>query len=681
MSLRRSSGRIALFTTALALVAGAVVAPAVAVVDPSVPPDAKTILEGDLTDYQYMLGAVNAPQAWTASTGAGTTIAVIDTGVDATHPDLVGRVVPGGIIVVNDDGTTQIVPATLKQTSNDWYGHGTHVAGIAAGDADGNGITGIAPDASVMPVRLLTKKSQWLGPVEFLQAVSQAIDFAAANGADVMNLSLGMVSSHLSDTPDNDAYKAALAQLCDSVAAATASGSVVVASAGNSGGWYIGYINEQAAPASCPAAISVAAVGADLERATFSSYDPTVSLSAPGLQVLSADSTVADYSKADHIEMSGTSMSGPVVAGVAALLAADDPTATPADIEAAMTSTAQDLGPAGRDALYGYGLVDAAAALGVSTPPSAASDWFTTWLVPTGSMGMEAGTGSTEAVVSWTVPAVHSVTGYTVKVFGPAGTTTYPADALDVRLQLPLQLGEWVQVVAHTTSGDVAAFPVEWGGDGGWYPPKPVRNPNAKRLRDTVVATWDPPKDTTGISAVLIIARERPWGPDTVKRIAWDGVSPFPTSGRVELKPRARWSSLNVYVVSVRPVDDGSGEEWGNPRRVPYPLPAWYGMHVDQLTGAGPRAVEVAGGIDRVQGADVCRVRTCAGHQVIVRVRYGQRIIEATARLTAEGAFHAMVWRPAGQDRIQLRILGPGDLTSGPFKGYRVGRTGGGVKG
>ena len=119
------------------------------------------------------------------------TVAVIDTGVDATHPDLQGRVVPGGVVKVADDGTTSIVDATLERTSNDWYGHGTHVAGIAAGDRDDNGITGVAPDAQVLPIRLLTRASQWLGPAQFLDSVSQAIDFAAAHGADVLNLSLG----------------------------------------------------------------------------------------------------------------------------------------------------------------------------------------------------------------------------------------------------------------------------------------------------------------------------------------------------------------------------------------------------------------------------------------------------------------------------------------------------------
>ena len=647
-----------------------VAAPADAVVDPSVTPDAKAILEGDLVDYQWMLAAVNAPQAWTESTGAGVTIAILDTGVDATHPDLEGRVVPGGVVKVADDGTTSIIDATVERTSSDWYGHGTHVAGIAAGDADGNGITGIAPDAAIMPVRLLTRRSSWLGAGEFLDSVSQGIDFAVSHGANVLNLSLGAPSSHLSGDTSNDEYRAALGRVCDSVAAATAAGSVVVVSSGNAGDW----INYQSAPASCPGSVSVAAIGADLDRTFWSSFDPTVALAAPGLEVLSADSAAADVTPADHFQASGTSMAAPVVTGVAALVLADDPSLTAEEVAADLTSTALDLGPPGRDPETGFGLVDAAAALGVATPPPASGDFFTASIDGVETWGEGAPATASEAVVRWTVPATHAVTGYTVRVFDDTGTSEHEVGALDVRLQLVLAPESWAQVVAHTTAGDVATFPVQWGQGGDWVPPDPVRRPTAERHRDLVHASWLAPKDTTGISAVLIGVKPVGSWRYQVRRISWDGVAPFPTEGRVKLPEKLRWSDLRVVVVAVSPVDEGSGEEWGTPARVPELLAAFHGMRVDRVQSAGPRAFEVTGGISAVRALEVCGTRTCAGRKVTVRVDLGRNRDEVVTRLTSRGDFHALLSRPAGRERVHVKVIGPGDLTSGPFRRFPVRR-------
>ncbi len=647
-----------------------VVAPAEAAVDPSVTPDAKAILEGDLADYQWMLAAVNAPQAWTKSTGVGVTIAILDTGVDATHPDLEGRVVPGGVVKVADDGSTSIVDATVERTSSDWYGHGTHVAGIAAGDADGNGITGIAPDASIMPVRLLTRRSSWLDAGGFLDSVAQGIDFAVSHGANVLNLSLGAPSSHLSGDTSNDAYRAALGRVCDSVAAATAAGSVVVVSSGNAGDW----LNYQSAPASCPGAVSVAAIGADLDRTFWSSFDPTVALAAPGLEVLSADSAAADVTPADHFQASGTSMAAPVVTGVAALVMSDDPTLSAEDVATELTSTALDLGPPGRDPETGFGLVDAAAAVGVATPPPASGDFFTASIDGVESLGDGGPPAATEAVVRWSVPATHGVTGYTVRVFDDTGTTEHDVGALDVRLQLVLAPEAWVQVVAHTTAGDVATFPVQWGQGGQWVPPAPVRAPTAERHRDLVHAQWRAPKDTTGISAVLVGVKAVGSWRYQVRRVAWDGVGPFPTEGRVRLPEKLRWSDLRVVVVAVSPVDEGSGEEWGTPARVPDLLPAVHGIHVDRVQSAGPRAFEVTGGISAVLAKQTCGTRTCAGRKVTVRVDLGRRMGEVVTRLTSRGDFHALLSRPAGRQRVHVKVIGPGDLTSGPFRRFPVRR-------
>ena len=140
----------------------------------SFPPTIDAIVNGDVTAYQWMLGAVNADAAHTAATGAGVTVAVIDTGVDATHPDLEGRVVPGAIIKADPTtGKPILVPATVaEETSQDWYGHGSHVAGIIAADDDGNGVTGIAPDAQIMPIDLLPPKDPTRSDVQFWNNVA-----------------------------------------------------------------------------------------------------------------------------------------------------------------------------------------------------------------------------------------------------------------------------------------------------------------------------------------------------------------------------------------------------------------------------------------------------------------------------------------------------------------------------
>jgi hypothetical protein len=127
-----------------------------------------------------------------------------------------------------------------------------------------------------------------------------------------------------------------------------------------------------------------------------------------------------------------------------------------------------------------------------------------------------------------------------------------------------------------------------------------------------------------------------------------------------------------VVVVTLSRVDEDSGEELGTPARVPYPLPAWFGMHVDRVDAAGPGAFEVTGGVSRVLAKQACGTTGCAGRRVAVRVLFGDTVAEVQTRLTALGQFHALMWRPRGTDAVRLRVLGPHDLTSGPFKRFPV---------
>src|SRR3712207_6263836 len=173
--MRRKAAALAL--TAAGVLAASVLAPANASNDP-------------LWDRQWGPQQVRADQAWATSTGAGTVIAVVDSGVDLSHPDLQGKLVAG---------TTTIGCAKGQTTcgNGDWKGvdgvgqandtHGTHVAGIAAAATNnGIGIAGVAPDAKIMPVKVLEDGSGDSG------AISAGIVWAADHGADVINLSLGI---------------------------------------------------------------------------------------------------------------------------------------------------------------------------------------------------------------------------------------------------------------------------------------------------------------------------------------------------------------------------------------------------------------------------------------------------------------------------------------------------------
>src|SRR5690349_1606116 len=303
----------------------------------TVPSALATYLQGDRTDIQWALRAIHVEQAWQASRGAGVTVATVDTGADTTSPDLAGRLLPGAYLT----------PAGTIAVGNrvDRLGHGTHVAGIIVGSDDGKGITGIAPDAKVLPVDVDTSDDQLTG-----KQVATAITWASTHGAKVINLSLGF--------SDVATGKADVTAVCQAVKAAVDRNVVVVAAAGNDGI----ELNSAEAPANCPGAISVAALDSQLHPAAWSSFDGTVSIAAPGDAIYSTVSTAASPLK--YAAESGTSMASPVVAGVAALILAQHPDWTPAQVAKQLADTATDIGPVGRDPRTGAGAVDAAAAVG-----------------------------------------------------------------------------------------------------------------------------------------------------------------------------------------------------------------------------------------------------------------------------------------------------------------------------
>jgi serine protease len=279
-----------------------------------------SVTHDPLNAKQWSFGALHVTQAWPTSTGQGVIVAVVDSGVDGTHPDLAASLVPGfNARTDRGDGSS---------AATDGNGHGTHVAGAIAAQVDnGVGVAGIAPRALIMPVKALDDSgSGWVSDV------AEGITWAVAHGARVINLSLGSDNSSLIEP---------------AIAYAVSSDVTVVAAAGNDGARVNRY------PAALPAVISVGALDSDETRASFSNYSPTVDLTAPGVDILST--VPGGYASYD-----GTSMASPQVAGVAALLRALVPHG---DLTSLLTSTAVDLGTPGRDDFYGYGMPNAAAAV------------------------------------------------------------------------------------------------------------------------------------------------------------------------------------------------------------------------------------------------------------------------------------------------------------------------------
>jgi serine protease len=301
---------------------------------------------------QWGLVRIGGPTSWSISKGAGQVVAVVDTGVDVTHPDLQGQLVPGYDFVDNDSKPL------------DQNGHGTLVAGIiAAVTGNAVGVASVAPRAKIMPVRVLGRDGSGSST-----AVSEGIAWAVQHGATVVNLSLaqegGADTGPLLRSPAVDS----------AIKAAAAAGVVVVVAAGNTS---TGGTNQTAYDATVPGVIVVGASARDNRPAAYSNHGAGLDLLAPGGGSSSdptANGCTQDQSivstwwnpatkRASYGGGCGSSMAVAFVSGVAALLRARgyDNAAAVSRIE----QTADDIGTKGRDDLTGYGILNGARALGV----------------------------------------------------------------------------------------------------------------------------------------------------------------------------------------------------------------------------------------------------------------------------------------------------------------------------
>ncbi len=314
---------------------------------------------------QWSLDQIHAPQAWATSTGAGQVIAVVDSGVDLSHPDLQGKLVPGATFsgcatAVNGCGNGDWQSGNTTDPPSP---HGTHVAGIAAAaTGNGVGIAGVAPDAKVMPVKSLTEAG---GSFEEIAA---GIRWAVDHNADVVTMSLGA-------QPGVQALviTGLIADVKDAIAYAVAHDVPVTVAAGNE------FASICAEPAFDPGALCVTSTDRNELRSSFSNFGVK-----PDLNVVAAPGGAGLVSCQDDIISSvpagsegtcgagrpgydfyaGTSMATPHVAGIAALLTAQGRHVD--DVYRILKSTARTPGTGSRGVytpLYGYGIVDAAAAV------------------------------------------------------------------------------------------------------------------------------------------------------------------------------------------------------------------------------------------------------------------------------------------------------------------------------
>ena len=619
------------------------------------------VVLGDLTGYQWMLPATNAEQAHAEATGTGVTIAVIDTGVDASHPDLEGRVVAGAIVRSDRDGKPVLVPATVEQTSDDWYGHGSHVAGIAAADDDGNGVTGIAPDAQVMPIDLEPRRNPIDGSPQFFNMVAAGIDFAATHGARVVNMSLGGASSGIA--PGNEytkRYLKALDTLCTSVNTATESGVVVVASAGNEGTWG----NPEMKPAACPGAVTVAALSPTFDRTYWSSYDAAVDIAAPGEDILSLDSTVADVSGTPHLLASGTSMAAPIVTGSAALVIEQHPSWTAQQVADRLTSTAQDIGIPGRDPESGFGIVDVAAAVGVAGPDAAPQNFMATWYQDVW------GAKGDAAVVSWTPPHAGAVLGYTVSVHSDEGVTVVDVDGMTVRANVLLPAGSWWTVTAHLPSWDLVTYP-QSPDSSTEVPPERLTGIHMSRSGDRIHITWNVPNDTSKVDKITAFVDYSDKSGGGQGKVRVDPDKPFPTAMTVRLQDsgpwlRGRWLDAHVVLYQINRDDEGRyiGSRW---QRVNRDSPALFGSHVAWIAELAPQQAELEGSLSPLLAGRVCGTPTCSGEHAALVIKRGDRTQRLPVVFNARGTFHTTVSIRRGQEKLTLKVIGPLRLESGPF--------------
>ena len=279
-------------------------------------PNDPLVVSGD----EWHVQKIQAPQAWDITVGnPAAIVAILDSGIMASHPEFAGRILPGYDFVSNDTNTT------------DDFGHGTAVAGIivAAGN-NAVGVAGVAYGCSVLPVKVVDSSG-----FASYSSIAQGIKYAVDHGARVINMSIA------GDSPSTT--------LQGAIDYAWSNNVVLVAAAGNNANTLLQY------PAACEHVVAVSATEPDDSLASFSSYGGFITLSAPGDNMWTTQRELSN----PYGAWRGTSFASPVVAGVALLAASANPSLSNTQIVSLLEQTADDLGVAGYDISFGYGRINA----------------------------------------------------------------------------------------------------------------------------------------------------------------------------------------------------------------------------------------------------------------------------------------------------------------------------------
>jgi subtilisin family serine protease len=356
---------------------------------------------GQQYDDQWGLKNIQAEKAWNVSRGNNNVIvAVIDTGVDYTHPDLSANIwsnpneVSGnGIDDDNNGYPDDAMGWNFIDDNNkpmDTHGHGTHLSGIiAAVGNNGLGIAGVCWQAKIMVLKALTDSGSGAS-----DQLAQAIKYAVDNGARVINISWG---GYGNSRLIQDALSYAYNHNC-----------VIVAAAGNNN-----TNAERFFPGNYSQAITVAACDANDQRASFSNYGTNVDVSAPGVDILSLKAKGTDMGRketnivgGEYYRASGTSMATPFVSGLAALIIASNRDLTNLEVEEKIISSCDDLGTAGKDAYYGYGRINASQALTLGRGEQVRISDFKVYDTPSDD--------GDSINVTWTATASSVIKGYSI---------------------------------------------------------------------------------------------------------------------------------------------------------------------------------------------------------------------------------------------------------------------------
>jgi len=390
--------------------------------------------------YQDLWGLwkIQAGSAWDITQGDGIVVAVVDTGLDMSHPDIATNVWSNPAEVLNgldDDGNGYVDDvhgwdfASNDNDPADGHGHGTHVSGtIAAVGNNGLGVIGVAPQAKVMPVKGLDD-----GGSGDLADLAAAIIYAAQNGADVINNSWGC-----GVCPSNPVAE-------DAVRLAHGLGAVVVFAAGNDS---LDVAN--VSPQNLPESITVSAATNIDNLAFFSNFGAGVDVAAPGagedaapsadmpwraILSLQSGNCHPDMCPANllmgngYLRQAGTSMAAPHVAGLAALVLSAHPTFTVEQVRQAIRRSCDDIGAPGVDDRFGYGRINASRALSETEPlealiTSPTSTTVVTGIDPVEVQGVAAGPGFSSyrlEVGSGTLPTTWTTVATSTAPVSPAG--------------------------------------------------------------------------------------------------------------------------------------------------------------------------------------------------------------------------------------------------------------------